>query len=287
MVNVVTHAPGAAAEVADVFFERREVRCINFTGSDKTARVLGSKAGAMLKRTVMELGGYNPLLVLADADMDEAVNAAVFGTFFHQGQICMNTRKVLIERPIHDEFVERVAAKALTLNQGDPLNPQTLIGPLINDAALRAATDRVNEAVSHGARLVTGGTSEGRIYAPTVLTGVPRDSTMADQRHETFGPVMVIEPVGSAEEALARAQETPFGLSAGIITSDQAKGLDLAQRFDTGVVHVNASTMAGEPSLPTTGVKASGWGSAGPYAVHDFTELRLTTMTTGGARYPF
>ena len=287
VVNMVTHAPGAAAEIADVFFERREVRCINFTGSDKTARILGAKAGQTLKRTVMELGGYNPLLVLADANMDEAVNAAVFGTFFHQGQICMNTRKVLIEQPIHDEFVQRVAARAQGLRQGDPLNPQTLIGPLINDAALKAATDRVQEAVSHGAQLVTGGTSEGRIYAPTVLTGVPHESPMASQRQETFGPVLIVEAVDSAEAALERAQETPYGLSAGIITSDQAKGMDLAQRFDTGVVHVNASTMAGEPSLPTTGVKDSGWGSSGHYAVHDFTELRLTTMTTGGAHYPF
>ena len=287
VVNVVTHAPGAAAQIADVFFERREVRCINFTGSDKTARILGAKAGQTLKRTVMELGGYNPLLVLADADMDEAVNAAVFGTFFHQGQICMNTRKVIIERPIHDEFVERVAAKAQALKQGDPLNPSTLIGPLINDLALKSATDRVSDAVGRGARVVTGGVSEGRIYAPTVLTGVPHDAIMADQRHETFGPVLIVEAVGSAEEALARSQDTPYGLSAAIITRDQAKGLDMAQRFDAGVVHVNASTMAGEPSLPTTGFKDSGWGSSGHYAVHDFTELRLTTMTTGGARYPF
>ena len=287
VVNVVTHAPGEAAALADVFFERREVRCINFTGSDRTARILGAKAGQNLKRSVLELGGYNPLLVLADANMDAAVDAAVFGTFFHQGQICMNTRKVLVERPLHDEFVRRVAAKAQTLKQGDPLRPDTLIGPLINDAALRAATERVRAAVAQGACLVTGGTSEGRVFAPTVLTHVPRDAILANQRQETFGPVLVVEAVDSAEEALARAQDTPYGLSAGIITSDQAKGLDLAQRFDTGVVHVNASTMAGEPSLPTTGVKDSGWGSSGHYAIHDFTELRLTTLTHGAARYPF
>ena len=286
VVNVVTHAPGEAPALSDVFFERREVRCINFTGSDRTARILGAKAGQALKRSVLELGGYNPLLVLADANMDQAVNAAVFGSFFHQGQICMNTRKVLVERPLHDEFVERVAAKAQTLKQGDPLRPDTLIGPLINDAAVKAAADRVRDAVAHGARLVTGGTSEHRIFAPTVLADVPRDTAVANQRQETFGPVLVVEAVDSAEEALARAQDTPYGLSSAIITGDQARGLALAQRFDAGMVHVNAATMAGEPSLPTTGVKDSGWGSSGYYAVHDFTELRLTTLNQG-AHYPF
>jgi len=286
-VNVVTHAPGEAATVADVFFESRAVRCINFTGSDKTARILGGRAGQALKRSVLELGGYNPLLVLADANMDDAVNAAVFGTFFHQGQICMNTRKVLIEQPIHDEFVKRVAAKALTLKSGDPLKADTIIGPLINDAALASAVSRVKDATDRGARLVVGGTSEGRIYAPTVLTHVPHDAIVASQLQETFGPVLVVESVNSAEEALQRAQETPYGLSAAIMTTNQARGLDLAQRFDTGVIHVNASTMAGEPSLPTTGVKDSGWGSSGYYSVHDFTELRLTTLTQGSAHYPF
>jgi vanillin dehydrogenase len=116
---------------------------------------------------------------------------------------------------------------------------------------------------------------------------VPRDAIIANGRLETFGPVLVIEAVDSAEEALARAQETPFGLSAAIITADQARGLDLAQRFDTGIVHVNAATMAGEPALPNGGVKDSGWGRSGHYAIEDFTEIRLTTLTHGAAHYPF
>ena len=286
-VNVVVHAPGDASKVADVFFESPAVRSINFTGSEATARILGERAGRALKRSVLELGGYNPLLVLADADIDNAVNATVFGSFFHQGQICMNTRKVLIEQPIHDAFVDKLVAKTLTLKSGDPTNPATIIGPLINDRALNSVAARVRDATDRGAQVAAGGTAEGRVYAPTILTHVPRDATVADGRTETFGPVVVIESVADAEEALARAQATPFGLSAGIITGDQARGLDLAQRFDTGIVHVNAATMAGEPSLPNGGVKDSGWGRSGHYAIEDFTEIRLTTLTHGAAHYPF
>lgn len=286
-VNVVMHAPGEAGVVADVFFESPAVRSINFTGSEATARILAERAGRALKRTVLELGGYNPLLVLRDADVDSAVDATVFGSFFHQGQICMNTRKVLIEQPIHYVFVEKLAAKTLKLKAGDPLSPDTIIGPLINDRALNSVAERVRDATDRGATLVAGGKAQGRVYAPTILTQVPRDAAVANGRFETFGPVVVIESVSDAEEALARAQATPFGLSAGIMTRDQAKGLDLAQRFDTGIVHVNASTMAGEPALPNGGVKDSGWGRSGHYAVEDFTEIRLTTMTSGAAHYPF
>ncbi len=287
VMNVVTHAPGDAALVADVFFASRAVRCINFTGSDTTARVLGARAGQALKRSVMELGGYNPLLVLHDANLDEAVNATVFGAFFHQGQICMNTRKVLIEQPIHDRFVERLAVRTRDLKSGDPRLPETIIGPLINDRAVTAAAAGVRDAVDRGGTVVTGGTSAGRVFAPTILIGVPHDALVSDQRHETFGPLLVVEAVASAEDALARAQATPYGLSAGIMTGDQSRGLDLAQRFDTGIVHVNASTMGAEPSLPNGGVKDSGWGRSGHYSIEDFTEIRLTTLTHGAARYPF
>ena len=286
-INVITHAPGEASTIADVFFESPAVRSINFTGSDKTARILGERAGRALKRSVLELGGYNPLLVLADADVENAVNAAAFGAFFHQGQICMNTRKVFIERPLHDEFVEKLIAKTLKLKSGDPTRPDTIIGPLINEQALQSVTERVRDAVDRGAHLMTGGTAHGLVYEATVLTHVPEDAVITDGRQETFGPVLVVEAVDSAEQALSRAQATPYGLSAGIMTSNQARGLELAQRFDTGIVHVNSSTMGAEPSLPNGGVKDSGWGRSGHYAIEDFTEIRLTTLTEGAARYPF
>jgi acyl-CoA reductase-like NAD-dependent aldehyde dehydrogenase len=286
-INVVTHAPGEAGAIADVFFESRAVRCINFTGSAATARMLGAKAGQALKRTVFELGGFNPMLVLRDANIAEAVNATAFGAFFHQGQICMNTRKVYVERQVHDEFVEKLAVKVRGIKSGNPTDPSSVIGPLISEKALQQCQERVKDALDRGAKLVTGGTSQGKIYAPTILTHVPKEAICTTGTEETFGPVLIIEAVDTAEEALRRAHDTPYGLSAAIMTGNQDKGLALAQQFDVGIIHINASTMASEPSLPNGGVKDSGWGRSGHYAVEDFTEVRLTTLNSGASRYPF
>ena len=285
--NVVTHAPGEAAAIADVFFESPAVRCINFTGSDKTARILGARAGASLKRMVMELGGFNPMLVLADADIDEAVKATTFGAFLHQGQVCMNTRKVYVDRSIHDDYVSKLAARVGALKAGDPADPSVIIGPLINEKALHQTEERVADAVRKGAKVVIGGTSEGMIHAPTILTDVPPDAICTTGCDETFGPLLVVQAFDDAEAALAEAQATPYGLSAAIMTRDHAKGLDMARRFDTGIVHVNAPTMASEAALPVGGVKDSGWGRSGHYAIEDFTELRLTTLSQGKGQYPF
>ncbi len=283
--NVITHAPGAAAPVADAMFESPHVRSVNFTGSSATGRMLAERAGRALKRIVLELGGYNPLLILRDADLAQAVDTTAFGAFFHQGQICMNTRKVLVERPIADEFLDRLVTKTRSLKIGDPKVPSTIIGPLINDRALQMVKQRVDDAVAKGARVLAGAQHEGRIYHPTVLTNVPPDSIV--YREETFGPVLVVETVDSAEEALAKASATPYGLCAAILTGDQEKGLALAERVDAGMVHVNGPTMAGEPSLPNGGVKDSGWGRSGHHAVEDFTEVRLMTLTRGAATFPF
>ena len=280
-INVVTHAPGEAGAVADVFFESPAVRSINFTGSSATGRMLAARAGGALKRIVLELGGYNPLLVLRDADLQQAADIATFSGFFHQGQICMNARKILVEREVHDEFVERLAARTRTLKAGDPITPGVVIGPLINDKAVSAVDARVKDAVSRGAHLVLGGEAQGRNYAPTILTHVPADAPIT--REETFGPVVVDD----AEEALAKAMDTPYGLCGSIMTGDQDRGLDLAQRFNCGMVHINGPTMASEPSLPNGGVKDSGWGRSGHYAIEDFTEIRLTTITRGHTRLPF
>ena len=285
--NVVCHAPGEAEPIADVFFEHPAVRCINFTGSDRTARILGARAGAALKRMVLELGGFNPMIVMEDADQADAVNALAFGAFLHQGQVCMNTRKVYVARPIHDTFLEQLAAKVQTLKCGDPTDPSVIVGPLINDKALEETTTRVEDAVRRGARVVTGGRATGRVYEPTILADVPADAICATGATETFGPLLVVEPFDDAEAALAAAQATPYGLSASIMTRDHQRALDMAARFDTGIVHINAPTMASEAALPVGGVKDSGRGRSGYYAVEDFTEHRLTTVTHGRGHYPF
>lgn len=284
-INVVTHAPGEAGAIADVFFESPAVRSINFTGSAAVGRMLAARAGQALKRIVLELGGYNPLLILRDANMEHAVNLAAFSSFFHQGQICMNARKVLVERPLHDEFVARLAAKVKTLASGDPTTPGVVIGPLINDRAVSAISARVQEAVAAGARLVAGGNSVGRVFQPTILTHAPADASIC--REETFGPVVVIEGVDSPEDAMTKALSTRYGLSAGIVTTDHDRAFEMAQRFDCGMVHINGATMASEPSLPNGGVKESGWGRSGRHSIEDFTEVRLTTITRGRFPIPF
>ena len=285
-LNVGVHAPGDAAAISEVFMSSPAVRCINFTGSAATARVLAQHAGQALKPIVLELGGYNPMIVLDDADLEHAVNAAVFGAFFHQGQICLCTRKVLVEHSIHDAFLDALAARTAALPSGDPSSPGTVIGPLINDRAVQLVDERVKDAVARGARVVTGAKSHGRVYEPTILADVPQDAIVNLGTEETFGPVLVVESVDGSEQALARALDTPYGLSAAIMTGDQDRGLALAQRFDTGIVHVNAPTLVGEPSLPNGGVKDSGWGRSGYYAREDFTEIRLTTLNSGAGRYP-
>ena len=247
-------------------------------------RILAERAGRALKRCVLELGGYNPLIVLADADLDYAVEAAAFAAFFHSGQICMSARKVLVERPVYDEFVGRLTARARSLPVGDPAAPGTVIGPLINPAALDRVAREVDEAVEAGAKVLTGGAADGSCYRPTILADVPAGAAIHSE--ETFGPVLVAQPVEDADEAVAIANSTSYGLSAGLFTSDNQRGFALARRIDAGVVHVNDQTIADEPQLPLGGVKDSGWGRSGPHSMADFTELQWITTRDGTGHFP-
>jgi acyl-CoA reductase-like NAD-dependent aldehyde dehydrogenase len=286
VLNVVTHAPGAAGPIGEVFTSHPAVRRINFTGSTRTGRLLAEAAGRNLKRVVLELGGQNPLLVLADADLDYAVNATAFGAFLHQGQICMSARRVIVDRTIADEFTTRLAEKTKGLKAGSPAEPDTIIGPLINPEALATVKRRVDDAVAKGARVLAGGEAVGPCFQATVLADVPEGSELA--REETFGPVLAVEVVGSADEAVERANATTYGLSAGIITSDPDKGFALAQRLESGIVHVNDQPVGDEPQMPFGGVKDSGWGRFGGQAVvEEFTELRWVTVQSGTHPFPF
>ncbi len=285
VLNVVTHAPGQAAPIGDELVENPAVRRINFTGSTETGRRLAEAAGRHLKRVVLELGGYNPLIVLADADLDYAVNASTFGAFLHQGQICMSARRIIVERPIADEFTERLVAKAGGLKSGDPREQDTIIGPLINEAALNMVKERVDDAVAKGAKVLAGGEAVGPCYPATVIADVPESSDFA--RFETFGPVVAVEVADDAEDALARANATTYGLSAGILTMDTDRGFALAQRLESGIVHVNDQPVGDEPQMPFGGVKDSGWGRFGGLAaLEEFTELRWVTVQ-GGSGHPF
>jgi acyl-CoA reductase-like NAD-dependent aldehyde dehydrogenase len=285
VVNVVTHAPGAASEVADAFFESPDVRAINLIGGVKTARVVAKRAGETLKRTTLELGGYNPMIILDDVDVDYAVRTATFGAFFHQGQICLNTRRIIVQRKIAGEFLEKFVERTKTLPSGDPQNPQTIIGPLITPAAVKAVDHSVKEAVAKGATLHTGGVFEGQIYQPTILTNVPRDATVANE--ETFGPVVVVEVVDTPDEAVAAANRTQYGLTSSILAGDTYKAFELAPRIQCGLVNVNSSTVNAEIQAPMGGVRDSGWGRTGPDSLKDFQDVIWINSHSGQRQYPF
>jgi len=192
----------------------------------------------------------------------------------------------VVERTIAPEFTARLVAKTTGLKTGDPKEHDTVIGPLINAQALETVSSRVEQAVAAGATVLVGGEAVGPCYRATLLTDVPQDSDFA--RHETFGPVASIEVVDDADQAVERANSTSYGLSAGIITSDRERGFALAQRIESGIVHVNDQTVADEPQMPFGGVKDSGFGRFGGQAVVDeFTELRWVTMRQEGHPFPF
>ncbi len=286
VLNVVTHAPGDGSKIGDEFAENPKVRRINFTGSAATGRRIAEAAGRNLKRVVLELGGQNPLLVLRDADLDYAVDAAAFGAYLHQGQICMSARKIIVEAPIAAQFEARLAAKVAGLKMGDPLERDTIIGPLINQDALDVVARRVDGAVKGGARLLAGGRSEGLVYAATLLADVPASSELA--QHETFGPVAALEVVADEDAAIERANATAYGLSAGIITTSTERGMAIADRIEAGIVHINDQTIGDEPQMPFGGVKDSGWGRfGGAAALDEFSELKWVTVQNGSHPYPF
>jgi aldehyde dehydrogenase (NAD+) len=233
----------------------------------------------------MELGGKDPLIVLRDADVDFAADAASWGAFLHQGQICMSTERIIIERPIAEEFIEKLARRAGALKVGDPRDPSVAIGPLINQAALDKVDGHVKEAVNGGAELVTGGIHDGLVYHPTIVTDVKYDMRLFTD--QTFGPVAPVVVVEDAEEALQVANNSRYGLSAGIITDDFNQALMMARRLETGMVHIGDQTINDEPQVPFGGVKGSGYGRmGGKAALDEFTELRWISVQQTKRTFP-
>jgi len=285
VINVVPHGPGAAGPIADEFFASDHVRCINLIGGVKTAKMLARRAGETLKRTVLELGGYNPMIILDDVDVDYAVRMATFGSFFHQGQICMNTRKIIIQRGIYEEFLEKFVTRAATLPAGDPLDPETVIGPLVTDTAVAALDERINDAVAKGAVVRLGATHEGRVFAPTILIDVPYDAVAANE--ESFGPLVIVEPVDTAEDAITVANRTMYGLTSSILTGDTYRGFEMAPRVLHGIVNVNLPTVHDEIHAPMGGVRDSGWGRTGPDSLDDFTDVIWINATSAEQHFPF
>ncbi len=285
VLNVITHTREDAPEIAEELIGHPAVRRISFTGSTEVGRIIAEKAGHYLKRAVLELGGKDPLIILRDADLDYAADAAAWGAFLHQGQICMSTERIIIERPIAAEFIDKLTQRSKALKVGDPRDPATNIGPLINQAALNRVHGHVQGAIHGGAELVTGGTYKGLVYDPTIVTNVQFD--MPIYIDQTFGPVAPIIVVEDAEEALRVANNSKYGLSAGIITNDFNQALIMARQLDTGMVHIGDQTINDDPQAPFGGVKGSGYGRmGGKAALDEFTELRWITAQLTPRTFP-
>ncbi len=286
VLNLITNGPGRSGEIGDELIEDPRVRRISLTGSSAVGRDLAEKAGRHLKRVALELGGQNPLIILRDADIDRAVHATIFGAFLHQGQICMSTRRVIIEKEVAKEFTEKFVKKASGLKVGNPKEPDTIIGPLINKQQFDQVKNSVDTAIREGAKVLCGAKSDGLCYYPTVLTNVKPGSSFL--REETFGPVVAVIEVKDEEEAVAIANDTMYGLSAAVFTRDITKGLAIAERIESGIVHINDQTVHDEPQVPFGGLKDSGWGRfGGRAALEEFTELRWISLQRSDRQYPF
>lgn len=286
VLNVVTCSRDNVEEVGDEMVTNPLVKGISFTGSTPVGRQIAAKAGAHLKKCCVELGGKDALIVCEDADLERATGAANFGSFMHQGQICMSVEKVIVHESIFDAFLERFVERASKLKVGDPLaDKSNVIGPLINDKQAARVRQQIEDAVAKGASIVLGGGVDGRFVEPTIMTGVTPEMKLYQE--ETFGPVVPVIPFRTDDEAIAIANDTEYGLSSGIITKDENRGFEIAQRLETGMCHINCSPVNDEPHVPFGGSKGSGVGRhGGRWATETFTETRWITFERGGRGYP-
>ncbi|MGW6901749.1 aldehyde dehydrogenase family protein [Streptomyces sp. NPDC054919] len=281
------HVLPGGAEAGQALVAEPRVPVISFTGSTAAGRAVGEAAGRLLKRAHLELGGNSALVVLEDADLEGSVAQASWGSFFHQGQICMTTGRHLVHASLLDEYVERLVAKADALAVGDPHREQVHLGPVIDRGQLGKIHRLVESSTAGGAKLAAGGTHRDLFYRPTVLTDVD-DHTPA-YTEEVFGPVAPVRSFDTLDEAAALAADSPYGLSLGIVTRDTARGLELAERIPTGIVHINDQTVNDEAVAPFGGIGASGTGArfGGGANLEAFTELRWTTVRNEPAGHPF
>ena len=286
VVNVVTNAPDDAAVVVQTLIEHPSVRRINFTGSTRVGKIVAELAGRQLKPVLLELGGKAPMIVLEDADLDEAVAAAAFSAFMNQGQICMSTERLVVQETVADAFVERLAAKAASLKVGDPLTtPDVAIGSMIGTAPIARAQQLLDDATAKGARIVVAGKVKGTIMSPTVVDYVTAE--MKIYHEETFAPVVCVVRVKDVEEAIHVGNDTEYGLAGAIFSRNMVLAYDVARRLQSGSCHINGPTVQDEAHMPFGGMKASGYGRfGGNAAIHEFTDLRWITMETGPVHYP-
>ncbi|MEV5883691.1 aldehyde dehydrogenase family protein [Streptomyces sp. NPDC052020] len=274
------------AEIGDAFLEHPVPKVISFTGSDQVGRHVATVCASHFKRSVLELGGNSALVVLDDADIDYAVDAAVFSRYVHQGQVCMAANRVLVDRSVAEEFTAKFVAKVRSLKVGDPSDPETIIGPVINSQQADALTAVVEQALAEGATALVRGTATDNLVEPSVLTGIPAGSALL--KREVFGPVAFLIPFDGEEEAVRVVNDTPYGLSGAVHTGNVERGVRFAQRIDTGMFHVNDGTVHDEPIVPFGGEKHSGVGRLNGEAMLDaFTTQKWISVQHGRSGFPF
>ncbi len=286
-VNVVTNSPADAPQIVEALIAHPAVRRINFTGSTRVGKVIAGLAAPLLKPVLLELGGKAPLVLLDDADIDAAVNAAAFGAFMNQGQICMSTERIVVDETIADAFVSKFAAKANALPFGDP-SGNVVLGSLIGAEAAQHVDGLIEDAVSKGASLVAGDRTKtkGAIMPAMILDKVT--SAMRIYSEESFGPVVCVIRVKGVDDAVHVANDSEYGLSSAVFGRDVMRALEVAKRIDSGMCHINGPTVHDEAQMPFGGVKGSGYGRFGGKAGIDaFTELRWITIEDPNQHYPF
>lgn len=285
VVNVVTNAPADAGAVVGALIDAPEVKRINFTGSTGVGRIIAKRAAEHLKPCLLELGGKAPLIVLEDADLDEAVKAAAFGAFMNQGQICMSTERIIVVDAVADAFAEKFAAKAKALPTGDPREGKAPLGAVVDQKTVDHVNALINDAVAKGAAQLSGGTADTVLMPATVVDRVT--AAMNIYRDESFGPVVAIIRARDAAHAVELANDSEYGLSAAVFTRDIAKGLTIARQIRSGICHVNGPTVHDEAQMPFGGVGASGYGRfGGRQGIDSFTESRWITVETQPGHFP-
>ena len=284
VINVVTHAREDAPQVVEALIAHPAVRRINFTGSSHVGRIVAQTAAKYLKPVLLELGGKAPLLVLDDANIDDAVDAAAFGAFMHMGQICMSTERIIVDNKIADAFVGKLSAKANSLPYGDPRG-KVVLGSLVSAQSADRMQELLDDAVKQGAKLVAGGKRSGTVWSATLLDHV--NPQMKIYREESFGPVKSIIRVDGDDEAVSVANDTEYGLSSAVFSQNIQRAMGIAKRIQAGICHINGPTVNDEAQMPFGGTKDSGYGRfGGTAAIAEFTELRWITIESH-QHYPF
>ncbi|WP_231185003.1 aldehyde dehydrogenase family protein [Haladaptatus sp. DYF46] len=283
LLNVV---PGKGSEIGDRMATHPELDVMAFTGSTEVGKHVASLAAENLALPAMELGGNNPHVVTEDADLDAAIDSAVFGSFLHQGQVCISINRHLVHEDVYDEYVEKLTERAEELPIGDPTDRDNVIGPIIDEGARDQILDYIDSTVEEGATLETGGHHDGLFVKPTVLSGATND--MAASCNETFGPTAPVIPFSSDEEAVELANDTEYGLAASVHAGDLGRAQDLADAIDAGMVHINDQPINEEPHVPFGGVKGSGIGRYdGDAIVEELTQEKWISVQRDQRRYPF